>query len=444
VLQNFALGGGASATAGGGYGGGVAVAGGSAQLFNNTIAQNQVVGGGANTGADGTGAGAGVAVLQGSARLTNNTIAQNTAQEGSGAGGGFVDFTALAALLANNIFAYNTAATGPDVFFLVGPSDQDLVTNPSGSAGWGSTDLLGVDPVLAPLGLYGGTTETMPLTLGSPAIDAGNTNVAPAATDQNGYARLVGAAIELGAGEYGGRTATGDLGVTGKTSTVAVTGNKLTYTFTVTNHGKTAQSNVTVADVLPPGTTLVSWSTTASGWTLHGPAAGQTGTASATIASLAAGASATFTLVLNVTEPAGSTVSNTFAVGPTLGDPKVTNNPVTFTAKVIAPGVVINADVQVQAGAVTFNAATHQYVQTLTLTNATNLTFSGPVALELNGLPSTVTLADATGTIGGDPFIEFVPAGKKWLPGQTVTVTLKFTSPSAPAISYQLEEVAGL
>jgi uncharacterized repeat protein (TIGR01451 family) len=443
VFQNTALGGGATTSPGGGYGGGVAIAGGSAQLSDDTIAQNQVQGGGANTGGDGSALGGGVIVVQGSARLTNNTITQNAALDANGFGGGFLDFTSLAAL-ANNIFAYNTAANGPDVYFLVGPSDHDLVFNTSGSAGWSGSDLLNVDPHLAPLGLYGGFTETMPLTAGSPAIDAGDSTVAPAATDQTGYARIVGGAIDIGASEYGGHTATGDLAVTGKTSTLVVTGNTLTYTLTVTNHGKTAQANVTVADVLPAGTTLASWSTTAAGWTLFAPAAGQSGTASAVIASLAAGASASFTLVLNVTAPAGLTVSNTFAVGPTLGDPKVANNTVVFTTKVIAPGLVINGDVLVQAGSITYNAPTHQYVQTLTLTNASNLTFNGPVAVELNNLPSTVTLANATGTIGGDPFIEVVPTGKKWLPNQKVTVTLRFKAPSAQAISYVLEEVAGL
>jgi hypothetical protein len=60
------------------------------------------------------------------------------------------------------------------------------------------------NPLLAPLGNYGGPTPTMPPLPGSPAIDAGIDAAASMfTTDQRGtgYPRLVGAHVDIGAVE---------------------------------------------------------------------------------------------------------------------------------------------------------------------------------------------------------------------------------------------------
>ena len=56
--------------------------------------------------------------------------------------------------------------------------------------------------LLGPLADNGGPTLTMALLPGSPAIDAGNTSLAPA-TDQRGFPRPAGLAADIGAFEYG-------------------------------------------------------------------------------------------------------------------------------------------------------------------------------------------------------------------------------------------------
>lgn len=63
-----------------------------------------------------------------------------------------------------------------------------------------NNNIVGVaNPGLAPLGNYGGPTQTVALLPGSPAIDAGTSTGAPA-TDQRG-ARRVGA-VDIGAFEF--------------------------------------------------------------------------------------------------------------------------------------------------------------------------------------------------------------------------------------------------
>jgi hypothetical protein len=66
----------------------------------------------------------------------------------------------------------------------------------------GDHNLIGVDPLLGPLADNGGPTLTHALLPGSPAIDAGNPAIQdPPATDQRGFARIYGPAIDIGAVE---------------------------------------------------------------------------------------------------------------------------------------------------------------------------------------------------------------------------------------------------
>ena len=69
---------------------------------------------------------------------------------------------------------------------------------------------IGGDPLLAPLGDYGGPTQTMPPLPGSPAIDAGDNAAASGlATDQRGMARVQSGGyglpvVDIGAVEWNG------------------------------------------------------------------------------------------------------------------------------------------------------------------------------------------------------------------------------------------------
>ena len=96
--------------------------------------------------------------------------------------------------IGDTIVAGNAAIISPDLF---GTVDQDqgynLIGDGDGASGFTAAgDQVGtaaspIDPLLAPLGDYGGPTQTMALRTGSPAIGQGTT-VAGITTDQRGFA----------------------------------------------------------------------------------------------------------------------------------------------------------------------------------------------------------------------------------------------------------------
>ncbi len=98
--------------------------------------------------------------------------------------------------LSNTIIADNFALISPDVSGAITSQGYNLVSNVSRSSGWITTDILNQNPFLAPLGDYGGPTQTVALLPNSPAINAGNNANAPA-TDQRGFARIVGGVIDI-------------------------------------------------------------------------------------------------------------------------------------------------------------------------------------------------------------------------------------------------------
>src|SRR5207244_647812 len=97
-------------------------------------------------------------------------------------------------------------------------------------------------------------------------------------------------------------------------------GDTLTYTITVTNHGPDAAQNVTLTNAFPASTALVSF------------------TAPALLPSLAAGAGATFMLVLTIPGgvAGGTMISDTVSVASDTDDPVSGNDSATATTTVTA------------------------------------------------------------------------------------------------------------
>jgi hypothetical protein len=154
-------------------GGGGVFNSGTATLINCTVSGNSAgyVGGGLYN--------------QGRLALTNCTVSGNSAGY---VGGVYNSYYVGTATLTNTIVAGNSG----------------LDTGPTGFSG--SNNLIGGNPLLAPLGNYGGPTQTMALLPGSPAIDAGASGAGIPGTDQRGLPRV--GAVDIGAFESRGFTLT--------------------------------------------------------------------------------------------------------------------------------------------------------------------------------------------------------------------------------------------
>ena len=172
----------------------------------------------------------------GSLTVTNCTVSGNSSQR---AGGGIASYYG-SLTLDNTIVAGNTGAGENDIFGLVQPTSAfNLIGDGSGISNLTTievpalSNLVGttaepLNPLLAPLGDYGGPSETMALLPGSPAIDAGSNALSvdasgnPLTTDQRGvgFPRVVNGTVDIGAFESQGFTLTPVTGSTPQTTPV--------------------------------------------------------------------------------------------------------------------------------------------------------------------------------------------------------------------------------
>jgi filamentous hemagglutinin family protein len=151
--------------------------------------------------------------------IANGTITNNTADftgQGNGNGGGLYraanTITVSNSIIAKNFDLSPTGFIHPDVSGPVIDQGNNLIGNSTGSTGLTVSTLVGnasapIDPLLAPLGNYGGFTQTHALLPGSSAIDTGN-NASTA--DQRGVAAFGN--HDIGAFESRGFTLTATSG----------------------------------------------------------------------------------------------------------------------------------------------------------------------------------------------------------------------------------------
>jgi uncharacterized repeat protein (TIGR01451 family) len=143
--------------------------------------------------------------------------------------------------------------------------------------------------------------------------------------------------VHLTGGQAGGLTLAtvtivdpfADLAVTKTGPGIANPGDNLSYALSVANNGNVNALSVALSDPLPPNTTFFSLiQNTGPAFICAAPTVGANGTVTCNIATLAAGASATFTLVVRVNPglPATTTVTNTASATTTTFDPTPANN----------------------------------------------------------------------------------------------------------------------
>jgi hypothetical protein len=152
-----------------------------------------------------SGPGGGIYNIGGLLILNQCTLFGNGANSGGGViNNSFVGGGVLA--MTNTIVAGNSALYGADIYnsynctLTYGGSNLVQSVANSGGTITGPAPLTDA-PNLAPLGNYGGPTQTMPPLPGSPAIGAGSVAYNIFATDQRDYPRTQNGLIDLGAVE---------------------------------------------------------------------------------------------------------------------------------------------------------------------------------------------------------------------------------------------------
>ncbi len=173
---------------------------GAVTLTNSTVSGNTATNGGGIVGNNG-------------GTITNSTITNNTVNIG-GVGGIFRNggiFTITNSIIAGNfdrgLQASDLASNVAGVGFTNGGNNL-IGANNGFAATFANSSLVGtianpVNPQLAPLANYGGTTLTHALLPSSPALDTGN-NAGVAATDQRGATRIFNGKVDIGAFESQG------------------------------------------------------------------------------------------------------------------------------------------------------------------------------------------------------------------------------------------------
>src|SRR5208337_1462029 len=300
--------------------------------------------------------GGGLENATGTTTLTDVTVSGNSARV---IGGGlWSDGTTT---LTNTIVAENTATTsGPDALGAFASQGNNLIGKTDGSSGWVSSDLTGtiaqpLNPLLAPLGNYGGPTQTMALLPGSPAINAGDNSLIPAGltTDQRGpgFPRIVGGTVDIGAFESSGFTIAVTSG-SGQSANitepfanplvVTVTANKSfepvaggQVTFTAPTSGASAPLSVNPATIAADGTasTTPTANASAGSYAVTAAATGVTDPASFSLTNVAS-------LVVNTTSDSAYTAPGvntirlaiTYANSFTTGTPTITFDPTVFAS----------------------------------------------------------------------------------------------------------------
>ena len=160
------------------------------------------------------------------------TMNQCTLSGNSAALGGGIDNYGGALALTNTIIAGNSGGPGGDIVnsATLTYGGFNLVQSVYTFAGYNGPTPLTNAPDLAPLGNYGGPTQTMPPLPGSPAIGVGSVAANTFSTDQRGYSRKQNGLIDLGAVEL--QSPAANPPVLGNITVPAGGGNGLQFTFT--------------------------------------------------------------------------------------------------------------------------------------------------------------------------------------------------------------------
>ncbi|MCF7731522.1 MAG: thrombospondin type 3 repeat-containing protein [Akkermansiaceae bacterium] len=192
-----------------GFGGGISTSGGALEDLANGIELRNVTVAGNQTMPNGSGQafGGGIHQQLSFVRLIHVTVTDNTVLDNTGLGGGGGIYRTSGDLhLEHSIVAGNHASTAAEQDLRAAVTTHagvNLIGHPTGASGLGvpGTNYRVAAHGLAPLGTYGGFTQTMPPLPGSPAIEGGVILTTTPPTDQRGNLRPAGPRPDIGAVE---------------------------------------------------------------------------------------------------------------------------------------------------------------------------------------------------------------------------------------------------
>ena len=345
--------------------------------------------------------------------LTSTSTATSATADPNGANNSTISSTTVSAQADLSITVVGTpdpVVAGNDLTYAInvtnaGPSDAQSVSmtqsTPPGTTfavvsspvGWNCTSppIGGTGPVTctAPV-LANGSTAVFSLTVTvAPGTPDGTNipataNVSSATTDPNGANDSAGDSTTVAV------SADVSIGVIATPNPV-VAGTQLTYGINVINSGPSDALSVAVSQATPAGTTFASVSAP-PGWNCTAPAPGGTGGVTCTNPVLAAGASASFALTVNVlpSVPGGSTIAATATIASATPDANAGNN---SAVEMTSVGASANLTLATSAEPETVNAG-----ETVTYTvTATNLGPSDAVDLAITtSIPIGLAFESAT------------------------------------------------
>jgi uncharacterized repeat protein (TIGR01451 family) len=265
----------------------------------------------------------------GSATLTANGFnAYNTGRDGGGGGGagGSVLFTTQIGNLSG-LTVQAKGGNGGNPWLQQAPAGSPGERHGPGGGGGGGYVLL--SSAAASTNVSGGTNGVTTTALDDYGAQPGTTGIVQLITGNN-----------VLPGGDGASCAITDLAVTNSAPATTTAGNTFAYTQTLQNLGAFAADGVVYMAPIPASCTFVSMAAPPPGWTCITPAAGGTGVVICTTPTLAAGATANFTINVQslVGTPAGYVLSETNSVSSNTPDSNPSNNQATATTLVEKTG----------------------------------------------------------------------------------------------------------
>jgi len=415
-LPGFFGGGGDQPHGGGGgaLGGAIFNHGGTINIKDSTFTANFVTRGLGSGGVSDPGQDAGGAIfsLDGSLTVIDSTISGN--QSTASDGGITVIILGISPPVPDPAFVLDdtiVAGNGPDEcrFFPLNPMTPvgagNLIENNASCPGVVAT----ADPQLGPLQDNGGFTPTMAISTTSSAWNTADADTS-LGSDQRGQVRpAMNGLFDIGAFEL-----------------CEIIDHLLIRPCPPTQFGVAETEPLTILISPPAG-----GSTT--------PPAGSINEPLGSVTSLTATPNPGFAFqnwLGNVTNP--SSASTTI----------IMDEPQTVTANFVACtcAMDVSSSIGVLGSGFVLNLGTGRLAQTVTLTNNSTTTITGPFSLVLDNLSANATLFNATGTTSA----LFSPAGSPYIngnatlaPGQKISIALQFSDPTKAAITYTTRVLAG-